>query len=332
MLRPHLAAAVLVLAVPLSGCSVLSPGGGRPPEEMGEAEETVTVETVDGEVTVPVTDTGIWALDPQTALNLLALGVVPEHAGRFDRDLDPFVAAAHTILEEAGVEMVEGGNAELVAAAEPRLIVGGAGTGSDEVRSLLDAIAPVVMLPAVPVLEDDLDTLGAVTGHGEEAAAVAGRLDAALEDSARRIRDSEFDGVSVSVLSACGAGTFCLYGTARGFGPVLTGLGLSRPPSQADRGNEWGYGMFSPENLGDQRAEVVIALVGSVSYGAPSPLTNPLLDTSGSRTGEVDFAAWYGVGPLNRLWVLHDLDAILFGEGRVAGETDGPDLWAEVVG
>ncbi|WP_433574515.1 ABC transporter substrate-binding protein [Nocardia brasiliensis] len=324
MTRPRLLATLLAAVVPFAACATAAPPGPGP------AAETVTVATANGEATVPVTETGILALDYQTALNLLTLGVVPAHAGKYAYATDPFVAAAYSILEQAGVELIEPGNAELIATAAPELIVGLPRTGSDEIVPKLGAIAPVVLLPELPLLADELETLGAVTGHREQARAVTRRLDTAEHELAQRIRDSEFAGASVSALSACGADSYCRYGNARGFGPILTALGLTRPPSQASKGNQWGYERVSPEKLDEQAAQIVIAFVGSISAGAISPLRNPLLDTSAAVTGEVDFSAWFGVGPLNHLWVLNDLAAILFGTGRVATESDGPALWARL--
>ncbi|MEU9608086.1 ABC transporter substrate-binding protein [Streptomyces sp. NPDC048057] len=318
--------ALLAMAVLLAGCGTGAPSGVRP------SGPTVTVRSAGGDVTVPVTDSGIWALDYQTALNLLALGVVPEHAGKYAYTTDPFVSAAYAILEDAGVELVEPGRAERVAAAAPELIVGMPRTGSDEIVPQLRELAPVVLLPDLPVLADDLATLGAVTGHRDEAAAVAERVDAAVGDLARRVKGSEHAGSAVSVLSAYGEDSYCIYGNARGFGPLLAELGLTRPPAQAVAGNEWGYATVSPEKLDEQGADVVVAFVGSVALGAPSPLTDERLDTSGSVTGEVDYSAWFGVGPLNAFWVLGDLRAILFDEGRIAGASDGPALWDRVTG
>nr|WP_312896469.1 ABC transporter substrate-binding protein [Nonomuraea endophytica] len=240
------------------------------------------------------------------------------------------MSAAYTILTKAGVKLVETGKAELIAAAAPELVVGLPNTGSDTIVPQLREIAPVVILPGLPVLEDTLDTLGAITGHRAEAAAVARRLTTARTDLARHVKASEFAGAAVSALSACGEDAFCVYGNARGFGPILTDLGLRRPPQQALKGNEWGYENLSPENLGEHKAEIIVAFAGSVSFGAPSPFKNPLLDTSGSRTGEVDFSAWFGVGPLNQVWVLNDLDALLFGEGRIADASAGPALRARI--
>lgn len=188
------------------------------------------------------------------------------------------------------------------------------------------------MIPALAPLGEQTDLLATITGRQEQASALRTRLDTATEELRSRIAASALDGAEGSVISACGADTFCTYGNARGFGPILTELGLVRPATQRLEGNEWGYETISAEHLDDQAAEVIVAFVGSVSFGAPSPFEHPLLDASASRTGEVDFSAWYGVGPLNHLWVLNDLDAILFGQGHVATAADGPALWSELQG
>ncbi|MBF6209835.1 hypothetical protein IU433_04250 [Nocardia puris] len=47
-----------------------------------ETGAEVTVQGADGPVSIPATDRGIWALGDATAVHLLALGVVPEHAAR----------------------------------------------------------------------------------------------------------------------------------------------------------------------------------------------------------------------------------------------------------
>ncbi|GAA0939220.1 ABC transporter substrate-binding protein [Nonomuraea longicatena] len=204
----------LVLAAPLllAACGTTTTTGSAPPTP------TVTITAANGEVTVPVTDTGIWALDYQTAINLLALGVVPSHAGRYTYDPDPYVKAAYALLERAGVKLVEPGKAELVAAAEPELVVGRPNMGNDEIVPRLGGIAPVVTLPGLPVLEKELGTLGAITGRGDRASALAARLERKLSDLAGRVKSSEFAGDSVSVLSACGEDGYCVYGDARGFG------------------------------------------------------------------------------------------------------------------
>jgi iron complex transport system substrate-binding protein len=309
-----LAAAAAVLAL-LAGCAT-APGGSG---------------SAGGAVTFRPTDTRIWALDYATALRLLAIGVVPEHAARYRYQPDPIVTAAYQILQDAGVTLVEPSNVELVAAATPDLIIGESGTDT-ELVARLEQLAPVLVVDGMKPLAAQLADLGAATGHAEQAELLTERLETLLAEMKRRVTASEHAGATVSVISACGAGGFCTYGADRGFGPILRELGFRRPPSQSGRGNEFGYSFISPEELSQQAADVVIDLQGSVAFGGTSPLDDPLLDTSGSVTGRVDFNAWYGTGPLHTVWVLHDLDAVLFGEGATATAEDGPTLWATVIG
>jgi iron complex transport system substrate-binding protein len=190
----------------------------------------------------------------------------------------------------------------------------------------------VLVVDGMEPLAAQLADLGAATGHAEQAELLTERLETLLADMKLRVTASEHAGATVSVISACGAGAFCTYGTDRGFGPILRELGFRRPPSQSGRGNEFGFSYISPEELSQQAADVVIDLQGSVAFGGTSPLDDPLLDISGSVSGRVDFNAWYGTGPLHTVWVLHDLDAVLFGEGATATAEDGPALWATVIG
>jgi iron complex transport system substrate-binding protein len=294
------AAAAAVLAL-LAGCAT-APGGGA--------------------VSVRPTDTRIWALDYATALRLLAIGVVPEHAARYHYPPDPIVTAAYQILQDAGVTLVEPSNVELVAAATPDLIVGESGTDT-ELVARLEQLAPVLVVDGMKPLAAQLAELGTATGHADQAKQLTERLETLLAEMKRRVTASEHAGATVSVISACGAGAFCTYGTDRGFGPILRELGFRRPPSQSGRGNEFGFSYISPEELSQQTADVVIDLQGSVAFGGTSPLDDPLLDTSGSVTGRVDFNAWYGTGPLHTVWVLHDLEAVLFGEDATATQRTG---------
>ncbi|MFF5986652.1 hypothetical protein [Prauserella flavalba] len=46
----------------------------------------------------------------------------------------------------------------------------------------------------------------------------------------------------------------------------------------------------------------------------------------------MDFGAWYGSGTLNLAWMLHDLDAVLFGDGKTATSADAGKLWSPIGG
>ncbi|MFI2213328.1 hypothetical protein [Streptomyces sp. NPDC020141] len=74
-------------------------------------------------------------------------------------------------------------------------------------------------------------------------------------------------------------------------------------------------------------APIVFVLSGSVQYGAPDPLDNPLFEVGGSTVGAVDFAAWYGSGSFDVPWVVNDIRAVLLGEGAVTDEKTGVRLF-----
>ncbi|MDF0529685.1 ABC transporter substrate-binding protein [Tsukamurella sp. 8F] len=315
----------------LAGTVVLTACGASGRGTTASSGTSVTVSGDQGPVDVRVTDTGIWALDFQTALALLSIGVVPTHAGRYRYQPDPSVLGGYAVLRRAGVKLVAAGDAEAVAAARPSLVIGRPNTGNDDIVPALRRIAPVVVLDRLPLLGQLLDTLGAVTGHRARAETLQARLTAREKALRNRIAASRFAGAEVSVTSACGP-QLCVYGNARGFGPVLRRVGLTRPAAQSNTGNEWGYTEVSREQLRDQIAPVMIALGGSVTRGGESPLQSPLLGTSSRITAEVDFSAWFDVGPLSEAWVLADLTSILFGDGRPTRESDAARLWGELVG
>lgn len=290
----------------------------------------VTVQGADGPVSIPATDRGIWALDDATAVHLLALGVVPEHAARNRYQGDRLVTANNTILAEAGVPLAEPEQVELIAAAEPALIIGPNFPGHREMLASLERIAPVLLIDDNRPWDEQIRILATATGRSEAGDALVDRLRARIQRTADRIASSEFAGAVVSVLSACGS-QYCVYGGVRTFGALLTELGFRRPPTQLGPGDGWGYTATSAEFLDRESGDVIFALSGTVGRGGASPLTSPLLNTATARTAEVDFAAWYGSGALNVVWILHDIEAVLFG-GRIADASVAPRLWAEVTG
>ncbi|SED73572.1 ABC transporter substrate-binding protein [Jiangella alba] len=315
--------AALAALVALTAC------GGTDPEPASGAGRSITVDGATGEVTVPVTDSGIWALDEVTGLHLLALGVVPDAVARNPYDGDAYTEAARTILRDAGVEIVEPSNAELVAAAAPELIIGVNFPDHVELLPELEQIAPVLLTDDTRPWDEGLATIAAVTGHDAEAEEVTGRLREAVDETVTLVADAGRTGDTLSVLSACGD-QVCLYGSGRTVGRVLAELGFARPPGQDDAGNAWGFTLVSPETLGGHRADIVVELSGIVTRGGDPVLEHPLLDTSGALTATADFAAWFGSDALALTWILHDVAAILAGQ-PTATRDDAGELWAEVV-
>jgi iron complex transport system substrate-binding protein len=309
--------------------SALAPACGRPNagDPAAAVQRTVTVVDAAGPVRVPQTADRIWALDEYAALQLLVLGVAPIGVGELRRD-----DAARAILAGAGIPLVKPSAPELVAAALPAVIVGTESPDNQALRPLLERIAPVVLPDFATTWEDQLGVLAAATGRSAEAVAVTARVKRAVDDLAARVAGTGLAGRRVSLLSGCGAGTFCAYDASTLAGTILTELGFSRPPAQVDADpDDSGVTFLSEEQLPAHGGDIVISYVGSVSAGA-SILGHPLLDTEGSRTADVDFGVWYTSTPLSAWWIVRDLESILLGDGATATTADAPRLWGELTG
>lgn len=328
--RRGLMALALTGAVALTACGSAGdrPATGTAPPD-GDAAGII-IRGATGAVAITPTDTGIWALDDATAVHLLSIGVTPAHAARNAYSGDEIVAAGYRLAEDAGVQLAEPGNAELVAAAAPSLIVGMDFPDHHEILPELQHVAPVLLTDDLAGWDEQLELLGAATGHETEAAALVGRLRASIDELARRIAAADHAGASVSLLSDCGA-QVCAYGAARTAGSLLEELGFTRPEAQRDQGNDWGYINVSREQLDEHEADIVLSLTGSVS-ARPVFEDAPLLDTSDAVTAAVDFGAWFSVGALNVQWMLHDVDALLFGDGEPATAADAGELWDRLTG
>ncbi|WP_156934692.1 ABC transporter substrate-binding protein [Pseudonocardia spinosispora] len=306
----------------VSGC--VADGPQRSPAE----GRTVTVQAGNGRVTVPATSTGVLAMDESTGLQLLAMGVVPRAVvARED-------VPATELLREEGVPLIARGRTEQVAAAKPSLIVGMMTPRNDELVARLSRIAPVVFTHFTDPWPEQLRVNAAVTGRPERAERLIGRIDDAISRLAVQV-GTRLRGRTVSVLSLCGGGnTLCIYDDRTVLGDVLTRLGLRRPSAQiransSDDRTAWaGFDTISAELLGAHGGDIVVALDGGEG---PTVLDHPLLHTEHAITARVEFDGWFYNTPLTVAWVLHDLRAVLFGEGRVAARGDARALWAEAV-
>ncbi|MCX4661871.1 ABC transporter substrate-binding protein [Streptomyces uncialis] len=323
-------AAFAVAVLFLTACGSGSGGGGG--DSTGGGPGEVTLAGAYGRTTVPVTDEKVWALDPRTATELLAIGVTPTHVGRSTHKGDAAFQAQERLLADEGIELVEPDKVELVLEAGPSVIIGEQSLSSDELAEELKKIAPVLITRATASWEENLRLLGRATGRGERAGSVIEHLDRETTATRRDIEEAGLAGETVSLMSACGEGNFCAYGSGRTAGPVLTDLGFKRPSAHGqDRtGVTYGYTSVSEEKLGELVAPIVFVLSGSVQYGAPDPLDNPLFEVGDARTGVVDFAAWYGSGSFDVSWVLNDIRAVLLDDGTVTDQVSGVELFEEL--
>ncbi|MBU8829758.1 ABC transporter substrate-binding protein [Mycolicibacterium goodii] len=313
-------APLLVLILVMTGC------GSAHYDDPDQSAGTVTVVAANGEVAVPVTDRGIWALDIYSALNLIAVGVVPGHAAR----THPGQEAREQILTDAGVEIVEAHKPELIAGFAPSVIVG---VDSPEHRALIgqfEAIAPVVLFEDGIGADAHLELIGTMTGHAQEAAAVIEFTNTAVAELAHRIQDAGHGGKTVSVLQAYPT-VFYAYDNSSQLGVLLSRLGLHRPAGQSGGESDWGFIEVAEENLSDHQADVMIALVDDIYSRGQSVLDNPMLETSEAITAQVEFTGWYNDDILSVWWFLHDLEAILLDGAQPASFADVRALWTKAM-
>ncbi|MGW6457087.1 ABC transporter substrate-binding protein [Streptomyces sp. NPDC055078] len=316
-----LLAAILFLSGCGSGTGSGSGSGSRENPDGGPANRT-TVSAANGRIDVPVTDNDIWALDVFTALNLMAVGAVPDHAARTHKGQE----AREEVAAAAGVEIVEAHQPELVAAAGPALIVGIDHPDHRALLEQLEEIAPVVLIKDGSGIETQTKLIGAMTGHTAEAAEAVRRIDAASTALAARIDDAGRAGQTVSVLQKYPT-VFYAYDSGTQLSALLTQLGLSRPKAQSGT-SAWGFIEVSEEKLEHHRADIMIALVDRIYSKGQSVLDNPLLDTSGATTAEVEFSGWYSDDLLGVWWILHDVEAVLIDRTPPATFDDVPALWS----
>ncbi|MFD5556443.1 ABC transporter substrate-binding protein [Streptomyces sp. NPDC127068] len=328
----HALATLVSAVLVLTACGSGSSGDqGEEAASSGGPSEVVLAGAY-GKTTVPVTDRKVWALDPRTATELLAIGVTPTHSGTYSYKGDAAFEARHRLLADEGVELVAPDKVERVLQAQPALIIGEQSPSTDELLNDLEKIAPVLITPASAPWEKSLHLLGRATGHQDEVKAVIDHLDREIATTKGDLARAGLAGKTVSLMSACGDGTFCAYGSSRTAGPVLTDLGFKRPAEHGQNrtGLEYGYTSVSEEKLSELVAPIVFVLSGSVQYGAPDPLDNPLFKVDDSQVGAVDFAAWYGSGAFDVPWILGDIRAVLLGDGTVIDEKSGVKLFDEL--
>ncbi|MEM9515366.1 MAG: ABC transporter substrate-binding protein, partial [Actinomycetota bacterium] len=285
----------------------------------------VTVEAANGEITVPITTSGIVALDEWAAQMLLALGVVPDSTANYFFD-----AASLAVAEDAGVGVIESGNIEVLAAETPTMIIGTGQPAHLEVAGVMQEIAPVV-LPDLEEAswEEQLRVLAAVTGTDERAEQIIGRVAERSEALATQVRDSDLAGSSLSIVvdfGPDGGGFFALEP------PVLAAalaedFGLLRPPDQTnDDPSDFGYIEIADELVPSQGADIIISLVGDFTAGL-SALDNELLPDA-QIEADVDSTTWAVSTPLSAWWILDDYESILFGDRTTHTVDDALAVWA----
>lgn len=179
--RPAVAGAVLVAALALSACGQSASGSAA-----GASGDTVTIETNNGEMTVPLNPERVVVLD-NTAMEIVRdFGITPV---ALPKPLLPAPIHEEWLADE---DILDIGNhrepnLEIVSEAQPDLIIGG--QRFEEYTDELERIAPVVDLaPAdgeyIDTLRHQTETLGGIFAQEDVAAELVADLDAAVAAAA----------------------------------------------------------------------------------------------------------------------------------------------------
>lgn len=285
-----------------------------------------TVDTIWGDIEIPEQPERVVAIDEYSAVNLLAMGVMPIVA------FSPYGATiVGSIAADAGVEVVPATygewNLELIASYEPDVITMVGGPETEPFYATLSEIAPTVVVPHVAPWREILDDVGELTGQEER----ADRLEAALDSEIAALAGSTEPGTSLSVLASGAAfGTFTI-GSDAAMSEVLDEVGYARPTIEQQPATTGVLLPTSDEVLDEHDADLIVALSGNDAFYSIDTLTS--LPTWPTLSAVVDGAVhetsgemWTASDPFAVSWVLADLAAIA--DGTPAGSTASTgDRW-----
>jgi iron complex transport system substrate-binding protein len=247
--KPALVALVLTLLLALAACGGEPSSAGEDSGDTGASDAfPVTVTGDNGELTIDAQPEAIVSMSASATEMLFAIGAGPQVEAVDDTSNYP---------EDAPVTDLSAftPNAEAIAGYSPDLVV-----LSDDMNGIVDALGaldiPVLQLGAAQTLDDSyeqLETLGAATGHADDAAKVVtdmqDRIDAALEsvgDSGQGLRVyHELDPTFYSASSS----TF--------IGSVYELFGLENIADGAE-GAAGGYPQLSAEYVVGQAPDLVV--------------------------------------------------------------------------
>ena len=184
--QPVLVALLLTLLLALTACGGSSSSAG---EDSGSSASAagfpVTVTGDNGELTIDEQPEAIVSLSATATEMLFAIGAGPQveavdNTSNFPEDAPVTDLSAFTP------------NAEAIAGYSPDLVV-----LSDDMNGVVDALGaldiPVLQLSAAQTLDDSyeqLETLGAATGHADDAAKVATEMQDRIEAAVESVGDS----------------------------------------------------------------------------------------------------------------------------------------------
>jgi len=270
--RHHAATLLIPLSLALTACGGESSAGQEDSESSPAAEEQafpVTVTGDNGELTLDEQPEAIVSLSASATEMLFAMGAGPQVEA---------VDSTSNHPEDAPVTDLSAftPNAEAIAAYQPDLVV-----LSDDLNGIVDALdalaVPTLLLTAPETLEDSyeqFETLGAATGHADDATKVVqdvqARIDAAVESAADAEGMSVYHELDPSFYSASSSSFI---------GSIYGLFGLENIADEAP-GAETGYPQLSAEYVVSAAPDlVVLADTVCCEQSAETLAQRPAFDT-----------------------------------------------------
>ncbi|MEO1061615.1 MAG: ABC transporter substrate-binding protein [Actinomycetota bacterium] len=275
-----------------------------------EGGETVSVTDVVGDKEVPVTESGIYALDELMGILLLTLGVEPDTTAAFFED--PLLAP----VLEARSELVTAGSVESVAATQPELILGIGHPNSIEIHDDYAGIAPVVLPDFTASWQDQTRQIAQVVGRVDEGEAAIAVVEARVAQLAAEVEAAGLAGQQISIMQNF-EGSYFAYGPTTISGSIAADLGFVRSEAQSSADN-FGFIPISAELVpAETDVPIVVGVLALSADGLVSLFEDDLVSTDDKLAADVG-DAWFNNTALGAWIVLDDLEAMLFDRGEIA--------------
>lgn len=290
----------------------------------GDDGATVTVTDMTGEITVPVIDENVLALDEYAAIALLTLGITPATTSQFYGDF--YDAGENAIIEASGTEFIPPDNLEALAVASPSLMVG---IGHPNFEPFVDEhreIAPSVYPVFTTRWDEQTEVFAQVTGTEDRAGAVIAAVEARTEEVRDAIEAAGLTGAEVSLIQTF-PGEFYSYTESPLAGSILKDLGFTRPELQLE-GDEFGFVAFSEEELPSQTQSDIVIWIDAAFEG--SLFDNPLVDM-GDRIAVSAIPSWTANHALGAWIMLEDVERAVTGQAPLTAGEEVAAVWDELI-
>ncbi|MEM8618952.1 MAG: ABC transporter substrate-binding protein [Actinomycetota bacterium] len=323
---------------PTGGTSTTPPataelgGESTTPGASSDSAEVRTVDHAAGTTDVPASPQRVVALDESAAFVLLDLGIEPVQVlGSF------FTTGTEPVLDEYGIEIVPhditNPSLEAVAALQPDLLVGADHPASIEAYDSWSGVAPTVLFSNDEPWQNQVELVARAVGADDLGNERIAQLESEIDRVVGRL-DAELDQApTVSIVGQLSGMPFALARDGNAAGQFLDDLGLGRPRAQDVGTDEAPSGILflSPEVIGDQDADTIVVLSGSIYESDPlralptfSALTGDVVDVDGEQ--------WNSTHPFGISWILADLESVLLDGGPPATADDIASRWNDYIG